>query len=274
MQPNRQTSNCGMSGRRSPNSMHRVFVAPAQIVDGQAFLSGSDHRHIARVLRAQPGDEIVVLDGRGNAYRAFLVSIGKSETAARLAGSIEPPPEPQVAITVGQALGKADKFEQVVQHGVEAGACAFVALRARRCVADLPAGRAADRLARWGQIAKGAAEQSGRAYVPTVSGPLRLDAWMAQAQESGWPGILLHPGLESVPLHAALERLGEPPERLLLAVGPEGGWDPTEVSAARAANLTAVTLGPRILRTETAALVAISQILYHFGGVWRPSHRE
>ncbi len=250
----------------------RLFVPPDQISGEVVRILGPDHLHLARVLRARPGDSLLVLDNAGNAFLAVLVTIGKAETMARIESDAALPPEPPVFVTVAQALGKADKFEQVVQHGTEAGASAFLPLRAERCVVDLPPERVVERCARWQLIAKGAAEQSGRARIPEVAGPLRFAELLRRVTAESLPAFLLHP--EGIPLPVALRDLSEPPTRLLLAVGPEGGWSPAEVSAAQAANLTPVALGPRILRTETAALVALSQILYQFEALSASSGRE
>src|SRR4051794_28040011 len=150
--------------------MYRLFVAPNQIdlAAGTARITGQDHVHLARVLRARVGQPVTVLDGLGNAYQTTLASIEKHESLARIEAPVAPPPEPPVRIVVAQALGKGDKFEQVIQHGTEAGAGAFIPVRAERCVVELPAGRAVERVARWQAIAKGAAEQSFRALVPAV----------------------------------------------------------------------------------------------------------
>src|SRR5689334_8204485 len=142
--------------------MKRIFLPPDQITGNTARILGSDHLHLARVLRARPGERILLLDNSGNAFQAILVSLHKTESLAQIESPITLPPEPALFITVAQALGKGDKFEQVVQHGTEAGASAFIPIRAERSIADIPAARLADRLARWRQIAKGAAEQSGR----------------------------------------------------------------------------------------------------------------
>jgi 16S rRNA (uracil1498-N3)-methyltransferase len=238
-----------------------LFVPCDQISEGIVRIIGSDHLHLTRVLRARCGETLIVLDNQGNAFRTVLVSIGKAETTARIESSVEMPPEPPVLITVAQALGKGDKFEQVIQHGTEARARAFIPVRAERCVVDIPADRVAERCARWRLIAKGAAEQSGRVRIPEVAAPCTF-ADLLRIMPEATPALLLHP--EGVPLAAALRCLPNPLPRLLLAVGPEGGWSPAEGSAARAANWIPVTLGPHILRTETAALVALSQILYHF----------
>jgi 16S rRNA (uracil1498-N3)-methyltransferase len=244
--------------------MQRLFVPLEQFSGDMALISGPDHFHLARVLRCRPGDRVVLLDNAGNAFEAALVTIGKTQTEAYLLGRSEMPPEPPVFIAVAQALGKGYRFEQVLQHGTEAGASAFLPVRAERCVVDVPAAKLADRMARWRQIAKGAAEQSGRTRIPNVSAPIPFAELLRIATETERFTLLLHPDASATPLRTALRALPEPPKRLLLAVGPEGGWSPAEVSAARAANVESISLGAHVLRTETAALVAISQILYEY----------
>ena len=247
--------------------MQRIFLPPGQFQGDTARITGADHAHLARVMRAKVGEKVVLLDGTGQAFAAVVVEIGKIETMARIKGMVAMPPEPLIYITVAQALGKGDKFEQVVQHGTEAGASAFVPIRAERSVADIPAAKVADRLERWRQIAKGAAEQSGRSRIAEIGELQTLSQLAKQAQAEEIPLLILHTNGNAPSLRAVLEAgLAQAP-RVILAVGPEGGWSPAEVSTALASNHRAVTLGPRILRTETAALVAISQISYAVEGV-------
>ncbi len=241
--------------------MIRLFLPPEQIVGDTVTIRDNDNLHLTRVLRARPGETLLALDGRGNAFRAVLVSVDRRETTARIEEAVAMPPEPHVFLTVGQALGKGDKFEQVIQHGTEAGASAFVPVRAERSVADVPAAKVTERVARWQQIAKGAAEQSGRSRIAGVSPPQTLPELLRTAANDG-PVLLLHTQREALSLRTVLEEFVAPPGRLLLLVGPEGGWSPAEVGQAQEAGARVVGLGPRILRTETAALVAISQILY------------
>lgn len=241
--------------------MIRLFLPPEQITGETASIRDNDHLHLTRVLRARPGDAVLLLDGRGNAFRARLVSVDKHATTAQIEETVTMPPEPPLFLTVGQALGKGDKFEQVIQHGTEAGASAFTPIRAERSVVEIPAAKVADRLARWRQIAKGAAEQSGRSHIAEVAAPQTVQESL-RALANDTQAFMLHTDETTVGLRAALEAWQTPPARLLLLVGPEGGWSPAETAQARAAGVPLVGLGPRILRTETAALVAISQIIY------------
>ena len=242
--------------------MIRLFLSPEQITGETACIRDNDHLHLTRVLRARPGDSVLLLDGQGNAFQARLVSLEKHETRAQIERSVAMPPEPPVFLTVAQALGKGDKFEQVIQHGTEAGASAFVPVRAERSVVDIPAAKIVDRVVRWRQIAKGAAEQSGRSRIAEISAPQTVQELLRTAANDT-PKLMLHTDSETtIGLRTTLEAWPAPSARLLLLVGPEGGWSPTEVAQARAAGALLIGLGPRILRTETAALVAISQILY------------
>ena len=242
--------------------MIRLFLPPEQIVGETAHIRDNDHLHLTRVLRARPGDSLLLLDGRGNAFQARLVSLEKHETTAQIESAVIMPPEPPIFLTVGQALGKGDKFEQVIQHGTEAGASAFIPVRAERSVVDIPAAKVADRVTRWRQIAKGAAEQSGRSRIAEVAAPQTVQELLRTAANDT-QALMLHTDPAAVRLRTMLETWKPDfPARLLLLVGPEGGWSPAETAQAQAAGALLVGLGPRILRTETAALVAISQILY------------
>lgn len=245
--------------------MHHLFLDPVQIDTelGIVRITGQDHVHLAKVLRARVGQPVIILDGQGNGYLAKLRAIEKRESLAGIIACAELPPEPAIAITVAQAIGKSDKFEQVVQHGTEAGASGYVPLIADRGVVDIPASRLAERMARWRSIAKGAAEQSHRRRVPQIGMPAGLkDVLNAQAALRG-TSLMLHTAPSSIPLWTALHRLSAP-SRVLLLVGPEGGWSEEETEIAAKLGCAPISLGPRVLRTETAALVAISQLIYHF----------
>ena len=246
--------------------MYRLFVAPDQIdlQTKSARISGQNHLHIARVLRARIGQQVTLLDGLGNAYLSTLIEIDKRESIVRIEQAIEPPLEPQPFIVVAQALGKSDKFEQVIQHGTEAGAGEFIPVQAERSVVEIPTGRLAERAARWQAISKGAAEQSFRARIPAIRLPTKLADVVREAETESQPALLLHAGAPAVPLCTALHEMKAVPARIYLFVGPEGGWSLNELEIARAHGCRTISLGPHVLRTETAALVAISQLIYHF----------
>jgi len=258
-----------MSGPRLFVMIH-LFIAPEQIGDGIARISGPSHLHLARVLRVQPGQSVVLLDNKGNAFLAVLVAVERAGTVARIEASLTLRTEPSVHITVAQALGRCDKFEQVIKHGTEVGAAAFIPIRAERSVMDIPAGKLADRLVRWRQIARGAAEQSQRAIIPHVAEPISL-MQLLSTTTGATPVLLLHPSRDAEPLATALQQCfaERTSAALVVVIGPEGGWSNAELALSAkprpssADPVMVVNIGPRILRTETAALVAVSQILYH-----------
>lgn len=243
------------------------FAAPFATIR----LEGVDHNHLARVMRAKPGDEVIVLNNEGETAVATVERTEKNFTLLEIACVVEPQtvgiaPEPSVQIAVAQALGKADKLETVIQHGAEAGATEFVPVRADRCVADLPADpdRAAEKLLRWNQISKSAAEQACLLRIPIVRVPLHSRQLFSAGDPEDALRLILHPGPAGQPLRTALEKVSGAPSKIVIAIGPEGGWSPAELDMASAAGWRMITLGPRVLRTETAALVAISQITYRF----------
>ncbi len=242
--------------------MTRFFVRPDQIRDDTVVLDADDAHHLRTVLHAQPGHKISVLDGSGREWQGALTELGKVRAEARLGEPKMPQTEPPVAVTVAQALPKmADKMEQVLQRGTEIGASAFWAFGSERSLEHLTGERQAKRLVRWNAIVKTAAEQSHRAILPALRVDGGLADVLAAAGNSGL-ALLAHEGEQATTLRQALEAAPRPAGTLLVIVGPEGGFSDGEIKAARRAGVQTVSLGPRVLRTETAALVLVSQILY------------
>lgn len=247
--------------------MTRFFVRPDQINSGIVSLEAEDAHHLRTVLYAQPGQKIAVLDGSGLEWPASLTEIGKTKAAARLGEPFSPGTEPSIAITVAQALPKmAEKMEQVIQRGTEIGASGFWAFSSERSLAHLTGERQEKRLARWNAIIKTAAEQAHRAKLPALRVEGNFDDVLAEACPYDLR-LLAYEGEQDVTLRDALMSYSQSPNTLLVIIGPEGGFTDDEVQAARKAGVQTISLGPRILRTETAALVMVSQILY----AWEPS---
>ena len=241
--------------------MTHFFVRPDQFASGLVNLDADDAHHLRVVLHAQPGQKIAVLDNSGREWPATLLEMGKTKAVARLGEPFSPPTEPATKITVAQALPKVmDKMEQVLQRGTEIGASGFWAFASERSLTHLEGERHAKREGRWQAIIKTAAEQAHRAVLPT----LRIDGGFADVIAAGdFDAVLLaHEGERETTLKAALAASPTPPARLLVIVGPESGLTDGEVKAARRAGVRPVSLGPRILRTETAAMVMVSQILF------------
>ena len=210
------------------------------------------------MLHFQAGREVVALNGLGQAYHVVLEETGKARCEGRIISEETVDTEASVAITVAQALPKTlEKLEWVLQHGTEVGASAFWVFTSARGRDD--AQRLQKKTERWQEIARTAAEQSRRAICPPVEGIFSLKDILAKT--GNFDLVLFAYELEqSVFLRQALSAsIGT---RILIIIGPEGGFTTNEVAEAQAAGAQSVTLGPRILRTETAALVMLSQIVY------------
>ena len=232
------------------------------MANGVVTLDAEDAHHLRTVLHIQPGQRIAVLDGSGREWPAVLTEMGKTRAAARLGEPIILDTEPIIKITVAQALPKmAEKMEQVLQRGTEIGAGGFWAFESERSLTHLTGERQEKRQTRWAAIIKTAAEQSHRAKLPTlqIAGNFR-DVLAASSQHD--LALLAHEGEQNVTLKHSLSALPQPPPTILVMVGPEGGFTDAEVRAAQKAGVQSISLGPRILRTETAALALVSQILY------------
>ena len=219
-------------------------------------LDRDDALHLDRVLRAKIGDEIGVLDGTGALAIARITELSKARALATIVSTEHPRTEPRVRVTIAQALPKtAEKLEWVLQHGVEAGATGFVVFRSARS----EAGRLAQKPVRWERIIKTAAEQSARTRVPDVEFARDFEHAVEIGSHSAL-SLFCDEAERERSLRSAIEN--QTPSSVFVLVGPEGGWSDAERTAAVSAGALPITLGGRTLRTETSALVALSQILY------------
>jgi len=245
------------------SSLPRFFVPPALLTADEVTLPTEAAHHARTVLRLRVGEEALVHDGAGGGARVALTEVGPKAVQARVVERFAVHTEPRLRITVAQALPKtADKVDQVLQHGTEVGAAGFLFFPAQRSVARLEGrDKVERRVERWRAIVQGAAEQSGRGVLPTVEWLTGGEA-LAERLSGCGASLTLHESA-GTPLRVALS---PPPAAaaadLCLVVGPEGGLTEAEVVRFAAAGAAAVSLGPRVLRTETAALVALAQILY------------
>jgi 16S rRNA (uracil1498-N3)-methyltransferase len=253
---------------RSPlDALHRFFVSKDDFRGQNAILTGRQAHQIADVLRLKPGQNIIALDNLGAEYKLCLTNVTKYEIRARVVGKQPATGEPAARITLFQSLGKQDKFEWVLQKCTEIGVVRFVPVLARRSVIRNCRHIGANRLARWRRIVTEAAEQSHRGRLPTLDEPIRLEKGMAELQ--GFERSLIASTRAQGPslrdsLRGYRARFTGGVD-LALIVGPEGGFTEDEIERGRAGGAIPFTLGPRILRTETAAIVAASIILYELG---------
>ncbi|HEX7593061.1 MAG TPA: 16S rRNA (uracil(1498)-N(3))-methyltransferase [Anaerolineae bacterium] len=243
--------------------MHRFFVSPQAIKDSRIALRGTLVHQIRDVLRMRPGDTIVLLDNSGWAHRAELVTIDRDAVRGRVVEKWKLETEPQTRITLYQGLLKGQKFEWVLQKGTEIGIVAFVPVLAARCVIGTVNDVSDARIERWEKIIVEAAEQAGRAALPHLANTL---LFAHACEQAGRGGLALIPweGEHSRGLREALQGVPKSKE-ISLFIGPEGGFAEEEIATAQSRGVIPVSLGPRILRAETAGLAAASAILYELG---------
>ena len=218
--------------------------------------------HVARVLRLGAGDALTVFDGRGGEYRATLVRVSRAAVEADVGAHDPVERESALAVELGQGICKGDRMDLVVQKATELGVETIRPIVCVRTVVKLDAARAERRLAHWRAIAVHAAQQSGRTRVPEVAGVEDLDAWLARVAAGTGPAFVLSPHAGASLSDLAPPAPGEP---VRLLVGPEGGLAPREVERAEAAGFAGLRFGPRVLRTETAALVALAALQARWG---------
>ena len=243
------------------SSTPRFFVTTDALQGDLVTLPREDAHHARSVLRLRAGEAIVVHDGTGMAHTAALVEVTATQVTARLVASEPVQTEPRTRVVVAQALPKnADKLEQVLQHGTEAGAAGFAVFPAARSVARLDSDKIDKRMDRWRGIVKGAAEQSRRGVLPDVSWYPSPRELLARAAD--FDAILVFHEGATGSLRDTLALLPPGAARLMVLVGPEGGFADAEVAGFEATGAILVSLGPRVLRTETAALVGLAQILF------------
>jgi 16S rRNA (uracil1498-N3)-methyltransferase len=236
--------------------MRRFTLAPERLAGGRVTFDAEESRHLTRVLRLAPGDTVVATDGAGRDYTVRLESVGAEATGtvlAEAAGVAESP----LAITLVQGVPKGDRMEGIVRAATELGVARVRPALCERTIVRLEPARWRERARRWQRVAREAAKQCGRAVIPEVELPRPLGECLA-----GEPANLAWCLWESggLPLGEALAA-ARTPRSAVVMVGPEGGLAAAEVTTARSRGLTVVSLGPRVLRTETAgpALVAILQ---------------
>lgn len=246
--------------------MQRFFVPAGQMSADSVYIEGEDARQLQRVLRAEIGYEMVVSNGVDRDVTAKIVELGKDKVIARIIKELARNHESQIQVTVAQSMPKADKMELVIQKGTELGAFDILPFSSKRTVVQYDAKKEAKRLERWNKISKEAAEQAHRNVVPVIHSPIEWKVLLHKLGEYDIALLCYEKSEGSLPLKEALRNLQQTteqePRRILLMIGPEGGFTDEEVQQVQQSGGIAVTLGPRILRTETAALAALSCILY------------
>ena len=241
--------------------MHRFFSDPDRIDGSEAFLTREDARHAVTVLRVRPGQHVGII-ANGGLWEAEILSADASDVRVILLHAL-PSTEPSLSVTLFQGLPKADKMELIIQKATELGVRHIVPVILKRCVSRPDAKDIPRRLERWNRIAREAAKQSGRCVIPDVTAPVSLGQLSAVCalpetsivpweEAEGYGPLAFHND------HRSISSVG-------IMIGPEGGIEQNEIGILRSLGFIPVTLGKRILRTETAGLAAVSSLMSLYG---------
>ncbi|MEI3524735.1 MAG: 16S rRNA (uracil(1498)-N(3))-methyltransferase [Eubacteriales bacterium] len=217
--------------------------------------------HIRNVLRMRADEEVLIADGQGAEYRCKLTDLGENEVRAQILWKLDGNAELASAVTLFQGLPKSDKMDLIVQKCVELGVDRIVPVSTKRAVVKLDAKKEQTRLKRWNTISESAAKQSGRGVIPEVSGVMSFGKALEEAKKLD---VLLIPYERAERIAETRRVMGEirPGQSVGIFIGPEGGFEESEVEEAVAAGAKAITLGKRILRTETAGLAVMAMLSY------------
>lgn len=242
--------------------MYHFFVTPDQVRDGCCFITGQDVKHIRNVLRMKLGEQIGIRDGISHNYICSITEIGTEEICARILSEEEEGSELPARIYLFQGLPKGDKMDWIIQKTVELGVYQIIPVATRRAVVKLDAKKAEAKVKRWNAVAESAAKQSGRMVIPKVSGVMGFSEACAMAGQLDCGLIPYELARDMAKTREIISRL-RPGMQVGIFIGPEGGFDVEEVAEAKAAGMCPVTLGRRILRTETAGMTALSVLMFH-----------
>ncbi len=240
--------------------MHRFFLPPDAFRGDLVYFPSDIARQLRVVLRLHPGQEVQVLDGQGQAFRVILIQVDRKAAIGRIVERMPASGEPAGELILCPAISKGERFEWVLQKGVELGVTTFQPIITRRTLRREPG---QGRWQRWQRIIREAAEQSGRGRLPVLRPAIPFPQALQQVSGLGlipWVGA-------KTPARVVLAQAHWP---ITLFIGPEGGFEPEEVALAREAGVHPVTLGPRILRTETAAIVMVTLVMAALGELDRP----
>jgi len=241
--------------------MPRFFVDSPLTVGQDTVLDGQDARHLAGALRVTVGEKLTLCDGAGTDYPCTVTGVERDRVTLSVDAATPTTAEPTLQVTLYMGLPKGDKLELIIQKAVELGVTAVVPVIMSRSIVRLDAKDAAKKQVRWQRIAAEAAGQSGRGILPTVEAPLSFRQALARWEQENT--LLCYEGGG-----APIGELVTPADTALsLVVGPEGGFDPAEVTAVTAVGGRIATLGPRILRCETAPLAALAVLMERSGNM-------
>lgn len=243
--------------------MYQFFVDPSQIHDQKVYIDGSDYNHLRNVLRIKIGEEFNVVTGDNDLeYRCAVIEYTDDQAICEIRFSKEADHELPSKVYLFQGLPKADKMESIVQKNVELGAFQIVPVEMKRCVVKLEPKKVQAKTARWQGISEAAAKQSKRGVIPEVKSLMSYSEAIAYAKDNCDVLLLPYEMAEGMEGTRELLKNIEPGQSIAVFIGPEGGFDPKEIDIALEAGFKTITLGKRILRTETAGMTLMSVLMF------------
>ncbi|MEX2123568.1 MAG: 16S rRNA (uracil(1498)-N(3))-methyltransferase [Woeseia sp.] len=251
------------SAKLSTKPLNRLYVPDPLKAGDELRLDEERTRYVGRVLRLRVGDAVVLFDGSGGEFSAAITEVAKRAVVVRVGERRERSVESPLAITLIQGISRGERMDIVVQKATELGVRRITPVMTEFSVVRLHGGnddKGEKRALHWLKVARSACEQCGRNVVPTFDAPQSFKSWLESSSSSGVPRIVLHPGATRT--LGNLERIHD---RIELLIGPEGGLSDAEVDQAVAAGFRACSIGPRVLRTETAAIAAIAALQARWG---------
>ena len=236
----------------------RIYTDQPLKEGSSIHLSPTAAHYVANVLRMKAGRDMILFNGQGGEYTAVLNSVSKKTVSVSLINFVDINTESPLSIELGVCLIKADRMDWLIQKATELGVASISPLISEFTDTNLPADRYPKKIQHWRQIVENACQQCGRTVLPSIYSPQPLSQWLEQVEaDSKW---VLHPYQAT-----KLKPTGDRVKTIALLAGPEGGLSDGECALARQQQFTAICLGPRILRTETAPLAALSLLQYQFG---------
>jgi 16S rRNA (uracil1498-N3)-methyltransferase len=241
----------------------RLFSPVPLQANRETPLGGDQARYIGKVLRLKPGDALSLFDGSGGEYRTIIASIGKSTVVVNVGEHVDVNVESPLSIHLLQGISRGERMDFVVQKATELGVHRISPLLSEFSVVKLYGQRAEKRQGHWTKIARSACAQCGRNSVPQIDPPMQLRNWFGDNLDASCPPdsrIILTPGVSRT-----LSTLAKPEGQLIVLIGPEGGFSAAEYEQAAAAGFAGVGFGPRIMRTETAAIAVLAALQSLYG---------
>lgn len=245
--------------------MRRFMVDNSAIENDQIIITGDEAKHISVVLRLKSGDMVEVFDGSGTDRLVELAQVTSSLVTGRIVDHYRSAAEPPFSLVLVQGLAKGEKMDFIIQKAVEIGADRIIPVNTDHAVVKIDPGKAVEKVVRWNRISYEACKQSGRSRPPRIENITTI--YDILESRTGKPGIFFYEGSNNNNLRSILQsvRHDSRENELYIFIGPEGGFSKPEAKLAEDKGMIIASLGPRILRTETAALTALTVVMYEIG---------